>query len=166
MLDQSFTPLTFFAILGSGLIAGVFYAFSTFVMKALSRIAPAEGMAAMQSINIVVINPLFLGVFLGTALLCVVLTVGAWMRWSRPGSGFVLMGCMLYLVGTLLVTIIGNVPLNDALAKLSPSDPASVSQWTDYVSRWNVWNHLRAIAALAACASFAWGLRVLNTTTG
>lgn len=62
--------LTVAAALGSGLIAGVFFAFSNFVMKALSRVPSAEGLAAMQSINVMVLNPLFLGVFMGTAALC------------------------------------------------------------------------------------------------
>lgn len=163
MLDQSLIPLTFIAILGSGLIAGVFYAFSTFVMKALARIAPAEGIAAMQSINVVVINPLFLGVFMGMVVLCVVLIIIAIARWSRPGSGFIIAGCVLYLLGTFLVTMFGNVPLNDALAKVSASEASSVANWSDYVRRWTVWNHVRTAAALAATGVFAWGLRLLNT---
>jgi uncharacterized membrane protein len=165
MLDQSLIALAFIAILGSGLIAGVFYGFSTFVMKALARIAPAEGIAAMQSINVVVINPLFLGVFMGMVLVCITLIILSTLRWNRPGSGFIIAGCVLYLVGTFLVTMFGNVPLNDALAKVSADDPASVINWSDYVSRWTLWNHLRTAAALAATGAFAWGLRLLNTVS-
>jgi uncharacterized membrane protein len=165
MLDQSFIPLTFIAILGSGLIAGVFYAFSTFVMRALSRIAASEGLAAMQSINIAVINPLFLGVFVGMAFLCIGLIILALIRWSRPGAGYLLAGGVLYLVGTFLVTMVCNVPLNDALAKLSPADPLSAASWADYVSRWTLWNHVRTGAAIAATGAFALALRALNTPT-
>ena len=112
--DQLLIVLTIVAGLGSGLIGGVFYAFSTFVMKALSRIAPAAGMSAMQGINIVVINPMFLGVFLGTAVVCLATGLAAILRWDRPGSGCVLAGSALYLIGTLGVTIVCNVPLNNA----------------------------------------------------
>jgi len=58
------------ALLGSSLIAGVFFAFSSFLMKALARIPTHQGIAAMQSINVVVINPTFLGTFMGTGVLC------------------------------------------------------------------------------------------------
>jgi uncharacterized membrane protein len=60
-------PLTLVAALGCGLIAGVFFAFSTFVMSALARLQPAQGIAAFQAINITVYNPWFMGTFLGTA---------------------------------------------------------------------------------------------------
>ena len=69
-IDQLLSVLTLVAALGCGLIAGVFFAFSTFVMRALARLSPSEGIAAMQSINITVLNPWFLGAFLGTAAAC------------------------------------------------------------------------------------------------
>ena len=65
------TPLLFATAIGAALVAGIFYAFSTFVMQALGRLAPREGITAMQSINVVVINPLFFLAFFGTGLLCV-----------------------------------------------------------------------------------------------
>ena len=142
------------AALGSGLIAGAFFAFSSFVMGALARIQPAQGISAMQSINIVVINPLFMVVFLGTAVLCLVLAIFSLLRWHQPGAGFLLAGGLLYVVGTFLVTMVFNVPLNDALAKVVPGNPESVSLWGGYVSRWTVWNHVRTAAALGAAASF------------
>src|SRR5687767_10706279 len=138
-LDQIVFAATFAAALGSGLIAGAFFAFSTFVMKALARLPAREGVAAMQSINIVVINPLFLGVFLGTAALSVVAAVGAVARWNHPGAGCLLLGAALYLFGTFLVTIAFNVPLNNALAALPASDPDAPHHWARYVTRWTAW---------------------------
>ena len=69
--------LTLGAALGCGLIAGVFWAFSNFVMPALACLPPRQGMAAMQAINLAVLNRRFLGVLLGTGLACLVLAVGA-----------------------------------------------------------------------------------------
>jgi uncharacterized membrane protein len=146
--------LTLAAALGSGLIAGIFFAFSSFVMKALFRLPPAEGIAAMQAINVVVINPFFMIVFLGTVVLSVVALVSSLMRWQRPGSGYLLAGVLLYLLATFLVTMIFNVPLNDSLARLSASDAESARQWADYVGRWTMWNHVRMAGALLASASF------------
>jgi uncharacterized membrane protein len=159
MADKLLFLSTLFAALGSGLIAGAFFAFSSFVMKALSRLPASEGMAAMQSINVVVLNPLFLGVFVGTAVLCAVAAVFAFLRWQEPGSGYLLAGSLLYLIGTFLVTMVLNVPLNDALAAMAPSAPEAKELWAGYLDRWTVWNHVRTIAALAAAASFTNALR-------
>lgn len=139
--------------LGCGLIAGVFFAFSSFVMPALARLVPAQGIAAMQSINITVINPLFMTTFLGTAAACIFLAVSSLLKWYRLGEAYLLIGSLLYLVGTLGVTIVFNVPLNDALAKVEPSSTDGASLWASYLANWTFWNHIRAAAALAAAAS-------------
>ncbi|WP_204320120.1 hypothetical protein, partial [Klebsiella oxytoca] len=84
--------LTLAAALGSGLIAGTFFGFSSFIMQALGRIPPQAGLAAMRSINIVVINPVFLGVFVGTAVATVLLAAIALSRWSEPGTAWLILG--------------------------------------------------------------------------
>lgn len=155
MTDSWLFALALAATLGSGLIAGVFFAFSSFVMKALARLPAHEGIAAMQAINIVVINPLFLGVFVGTAVLSGIAIVAAGMRWGEPGAAFLLAGGVLYLFGTFLVTMLGNVPLNNSLAAATPAAPEAAVHWARYVSRWTAWNHVRTAAALAAMAAFA-----------
>ena len=115
----------------------------------------AGGIAAMQSINVAVLNPVFMAAFLGTAAVCVVAVIFAVLRWHEPGAVFLLVGGALYLVGTLLVTIAFNVPRNEALASVVPSDPNGASLWARYVSSWTAWNHVRTAAALAAAASFS-----------
>ena len=111
------------ALLGSALIGGVFFAFSSFVMKALARMPSSEGIAAMQSINVVVINPSFVGAFMGTAVLSLGVVGLALVRWNHPSATFFVGGAIFYVVGTFLVTVFGNVPLNDQLAALSATDP-------------------------------------------
>lgn len=152
MLNNLVFPLTFLATLGSGIMAGFFFAFSTPVMGALGRLPPAHGIAAMQSINILVINPLFLSVFFGTAAACILLAVAALFMWQEPGALALVAGALFYFVGTLLVTMFFNVPLNDALAAVVPDSSAGASLWTRYLTTWTNWNHVRAIAALAAAA--------------
>jgi uncharacterized membrane protein len=75
IVDPLSFSLKLIAVLGCGLIAGVFFAFSTLVMKALAQQPSAEGIAAMQAINITVINLWFMTVFLGTAVTCFVLAI-------------------------------------------------------------------------------------------
>jgi uncharacterized membrane protein len=108
--------LTFVTALGCGLMAGLFFAFSVSVMKALARLPSVEGIAAMQSINVSIINPLFLAVFLGPAVGCAIVVIVSLWHWHYPGSVYLLLGGALYLFGTFLVTVVFNVPMNEALA--------------------------------------------------
>jgi uncharacterized membrane protein len=144
--------LTLLSALGTGLIAGAFFAFSTFVMGALGRLPAAHGIAAMQSINVVVINPWFLGVFVGTAAACAILVAAALLTWQEPGAMLLLVGALLYFAGTFLATMFFNVPLNDALAAVAPDSSDGASLWSRYLITWTNWNHVRTIAALVASA--------------
>ena len=159
MSDGLLRILTLISALGCGLVAGVFFAFSTFVMKALDRLPPAQGMTAMQSINVVVINPWFMTAFFGTAAACIILAVFSVFSWHRPDTGYLLLGSALYLVGTILVTIAFNVPRNDALAAVDPASAEGARLWAGYVKSWTAWNHLRTAAAVAAAASLTIALR-------
>ena len=146
------------AMLGSALVAGVFFAFSSFVMKALARMPSEEGIAAMRSINVVVINPSFLGAFMGTAVVSLVLAGLAIKGWGVPSSPWFLAGALSYLIGTILVTGLGNVPLNDQLAAVSAADSSAVTVWQHYLDRWTMLNTVRTAAALAAAICLTIGL--------
>ncbi|XXX80804.1 anthrone oxygenase family protein [Sorangium sp. So ce134] len=152
MIPQALFFLTLASTLGCGLIAGVFFAFSSFIMPALARLPPAEGMAAMQSINVVVLNRSFLGVFVGTAGACLLLAVVSMFRWSEAGSTLRIAGSALYVIGTFLVTMTRNVPLNDALERVSSQAASAAETWSRYIPAWTTWNTVRTLAALAAAA--------------
>ena len=155
--DLLFT-LTLITALGCGLVAGVFYAFSTFVMKGLARLPSAQGIAAMQSINITVINPLFMGAFFGTAAACVLVVVFSLLRWNEAGAVYLLSGGLSYLIGDILVTMAFNVPRNNALAAADPVSADGARLWAGYVTSWTAWNHVRTAAALAATALLTFAL--------
>jgi uncharacterized membrane protein len=150
MTNKLLFVLTLMSALGCGLIGGVFFAFSTFVMRALAALPPPQGIAAMKSINVTVLNPMFLGLFLGTAVGCVILIIPALLNWHKPGAICVLVGSAFYLLGTFLVTAVFNVPRNDALAILDPTSAEAARLWAEYVTGWILWNHVRTIAAIAA----------------
>ncbi len=154
MISGVFFTLTFAAAIGSGLVAGVFFAFSTFVMAALARIPPEQGISAMQSINITVINPVFFLAFLGTGALCLALAAGALFRWGQPGAALILAASLIYLAGAIGVTMVANVPLNDALAAVSPGTPEAAALWQRYLDVWTAWNHARTVAPLGAAILF------------
>jgi len=156
--DRILLILKIISALGCGLTAGVLFAFSSFIMNALARLPAAQGIAAMQSINITVVNPSFFGVFFGTAVLCLYLGGRSLFSWDEPGASLVLAGSLLYLLGTIVVTIAFNVPLNNALAAIKPQSAEGATLWAAYLSRWTAWNHVRTLAALAAAALFVTAL--------
>jgi len=157
-MDQLILVVGTTTLLGSALVGGIFFAFSSFLMKALERLPSAEGIAAMQSINVVVLNPSFLGTFFGTAVLSLGAGGLALAGWDRPSAPFFLGGAIFYLVGTFLVTVLRNVPLNDQLAAVSATDPGARDVWEHYLGRWTIWNHVRTTAALIAALLYSLGL--------
>jgi uncharacterized membrane protein len=126
-------------------------------MKALAELPAGQGVAAMQRINVVVLNPLFLGVFMGTALLSFCSVVVAALSGSSPRSLLLLASRLFYLLGSFVVTIAFNVPRNDRLARLGPESLEAASYWPTYVREWTRWNHVRSVASTvsAACAAGA-----------
>lgn len=152
MIPRLISLVTVLAALGSGLIGGVFFAFSSFVLPALARLPGLQGLAAMQSINVVVLNRSFLGTFVGTAFACALLLVDALARWSAPGAKLRLAGSLLYLLGSLLVTMELNVPWNEVLARIEPQAPGAARSWASFVAGWSRWNQLRTAASILAAA--------------
>ena len=156
-LPKYLPHVVWLACLGSGLMAGLFFAFSTFVMQALARLPPAQGAFAMQQINASVTTALFGLAFFGTALAClVVVALAAPRALSSVPAALFCAGGLLYLLGVIAVTIAFNVPLNNALARLAAQEAAAY--WPVYVDSWQRWNHVRTVLATAALACFAWGL--------
>ena len=151
--------LIFAGVLGSGLVAGIFFAFSTFVMRALGQIPQEQGIAAMQEINVTVLNPWFFGAFFGTGVVCLPIAVLAWGSTAGAQQTYLLAACALYLVGSILVTMVGNVPLNNQLAAVGIDSAAAQAVWSHYLSRWALWNHVRTAASLVAAGLFAMALR-------
>jgi uncharacterized membrane protein len=158
MTSTALPLLVGLATLGSALIAGTFFAFSSFIMRALGELPPAAGIAAMQRINVVVLNRSFLGAFVGTAVVSLLVGLIAILGWDEPGAAWFVGGALLYLVGTFAVTAAGNVPLNDRLAEVEAEHPAAVEVWSHYLDRWTWLNTLRTAAAALAVVAFCVGL--------
>ena len=158
MIDGPYFVLTLLGVLGCGLVAGVFCGFSTFVMRALAKLPPAQGVAAMNAINVAAVRPPFMLVFLGSAVLCAVLAVVTFVLLPDEGTVELLLGSALYLFGAFGVTIAANVPRNDALMKLDPKTAEAAGYWPTYVREWTMWNHVRTVASAAAAVSYTLAL--------
>lgn len=145
---------TVIAALGAGLMGGFFFAFSNLVMASLGRLAPDAGITAMQTINVVVQNPVFFIGFFGTAAFSLALAVVAVMNLANPGMVMLLVASLLYLVCIIAVTVAFNVPMNEALAQMDATSAAAAGYWAEYLQRWTMWNHIRTIGGLASSGVF------------
>src|SRR5262249_17296842 len=108
--------LSFVAAMGCGLVAGIFFAFSSFVMAALGRLPSDHVIAAMNAINVTVINRSFMLAFFGSAVVGLAAMALSIIQWSPTGGALVVLASASYLAGCIGVTILRNVPLNNALA--------------------------------------------------
>lgn len=135
-------------LVGDGLMAGVCFIFSVAIMPALGRLAPGPAVAAMQAINRVIVNPLFLVVFLGTAGLNLAALVWA-VGFASPGLA---VSALTYLLGVMAVTVAGNIPRNNALDRLDPQAGEAPGAWARYQRAWTLLNHVRAVAATTSLA--------------
>jgi uncharacterized membrane protein len=144
---------------GCGLVTGLLLAFSVCVMSALGRLPAAHGAAAMQTINVAIQNPVFGLVFAGATAGSAYAAASALLGWGQPGTAPRLFGGVLFLVGVLVLTLVRNLPLNDALAAVDPQDPAASAVWEHYLRVWTSWNHVRVVAGTVATALLVLSLR-------
>lgn len=146
--------LLWFSAIGCCLLGGLYFAFSTFIMTSLGRIDQAAGISAMNAINVDIVRSLFMPFFFGTTLAAAALAILAFIHWDQPGSASMLVGGLAYVLGMFVVTMIFNVPLNDALAGVNPSASEAAPIWARYLAEWTFWNHVRTVACVAAAALF------------
>ncbi|HZJ56044.1 MAG TPA: anthrone oxygenase family protein [Myxococcaceae bacterium] len=154
------TAVLVLATLGAALMAGTFFVFSVAVMPALRRLPASRAVAAMQSINATILNPVFLGAFVGTAVLAAVLVVAGLIGGEQRGMAWMIAGGLLYLLGVFGLTIIVHVPRNERLARADAESPSTEALWAAYLGVWLPWNHVRALAS--AGATLAWSVAALD----
>ena len=136
-------PLTMAAAVATGLVAGLFFFCSVALMPALARLDRSAGIRTMQAINIVIVRPLFLLVFLGAAVATGVLALLA----PEPLH---LLAAACYLIGVIVVPATANIPLNNALDRVAADSAEGERLWERYLSRWTAWNHVRTLTATVA----------------
>lgn len=143
----------------SGLMAGLFYAYTCSVNPGLGRLPDAGYLAAIQSINRAILNPVFLLVFMGALF---ILPIGAWRLFNAHASmSFYLMlaASLLYAIGVFGVTMTANVPLNNKLDVFNIAAASSeelAHMRSIFQSPWNAWNLVRTIAAILSFLLAAW----------
>ena len=139
--------------LASALVAGVFQSFSDFVMRGLVTARASAGIEAMQRINVTVYRSAFLVMFIALAPITLVFAVYALFSLSGATRILLLIGSAAYLAFVFLVTVLGNVPMNQKLADMDATLSETAEYWRAYGRVWTRWNHLRTAgsALTAAC---------------
>ena len=160
-MSSSFVTIVLWtAALGSGLMAGVYFAFSVFVMKAFAELETTQAIAAMNAINKVILRSLFMPLFFGSTVVSVLLIIAAFNQWGDVGAAVALIAGLVYLFGMFMCTVIFNVPLNNMLRDLNPQSARAEEAWLHYLKSWTKWNHLRTVSSLISCMLCIWLLFV------
>ena len=144
---QTFILMTAIAAAAMG---GVFFTFSSFLMTAFGNLQPSEGIRVMKRINIDVFCWSFSFLFFGIPLALIGLGIYGIFHFHDSDSVYLLVGGLVYLVGCMLVTGLGNVPLNEKLARVDPESSQGAFLWNSYLINWTRWNHVRTVACLIA----------------
>ena len=142
--------------LSSGLIAGIYFAFSAFIMQAFGKIDTSQSVAAMNAINETILRSWFMPLFFGSTIASVVLLLVALAHWGDAGSGLTLTAGAIYFIGMFVCTAVFNVPLNDLLAGLNEDNTNVEEVWSRYRKAWTRWNHLRTVSSLVTCGLCIW----------
>ena len=150
------TTIIILATVGSGMVTGLLFAFSNFIMRALAELPDDKGMFTMQRVNETIINPVFFLLFFGTPLLCSLIAINFFMQYESPNNLLLLLGALTYLIGPFGITLLFNVPLNNQLAITSPSDAKDI--WPGYQKKWQRWNHYRTTIGVISIFLLASGL--------
>lgn len=153
-----------FSVIASSLVSGVFLAFSEFVMRSLHKAERPAGIEAMQIINREVFKTMFMMLLVGMAVVSVALIGLGWFSWQGAASYWMIAGGVVYLLITFVVTLVGNVPLNNRLDSLNHADPQAATFWTEnFYKPWTYFNHIRTLGAGIAACCFLFACMALGT---
>jgi uncharacterized membrane protein len=143
-----------FLALWSAIVGGIFWAFSDFIMKALVRAEPASGIEAMQQINKTVIGTQFVAGILLIPVLSIALAVYAWGSMTGLPLFALLLAAVVFVPSVFLMTLAGNVPMNNRLAALDHTSEEGTAYWALYGRRWTRLNHVRSFGSVATAVIY------------
>jgi uncharacterized membrane protein len=159
MTDTFTRVLTIIAVVGGGLSAGVYLAFSTFIIAGIRRLPPAQAISAFNGINRAApASPVFMLVLFGTGLVCLALVVLGLVHRHGPAAGWLVAGAALVVL-SLLITVVYHVPHNDRLMTVDVDAATAAQTWSHFITPWLAWNHARALTATAGTVSLLLALR-------
>ena len=141
--------LSLFLALWSAVIGGVFSAFSEFIMAALMRTTPEGGIEAMQQINHTVIKTQFVVGILAIAGISIAFAIYGNFAFSGGARRALILAPIVYIPSVFLMTIFGNVPMNNKLESLAHTSSEAKTYWPIYGRVWTRLNHVRTLGGVA-----------------
>ena len=148
------------ATMTMGLMAGVFGIYGNAIMPGLRRTDDRTFVAAFQSIDRAIINPVFMVTFFGALALTALAALLHLTGDQRPMLPWIGAALVLYLF-VVVITVVVNVPRNNEIKAAGDVDRMSdlhgVRERFDE-ARWVRWNHLRTFASTVAFGFLAWAL--------
>lgn len=143
-------PLYFclFLALWSAVVAGVFSAFSEFIMSALLKAEPASGIEAMQQINRDVIRTQFVAGLLSIAAFSTIFALYSLTVFEGAALVTLILAPLVYLPCVFVMTLAGNVPMNNRLDRLNHSSAEAHAYWLEYGHKWTRLNHVRSVGSV------------------
>lgn len=154
-----------FLALWSAIVGGVFSAFSEFIMAGLLRAEPNAGIQAMQQINKTVIRTQFVAGILLIPVLSILFAVYGASAVEGPALAALFLAPAIHIPSVFLMTLFGNVPMNNRLAVLDPASAEAASYWAIYGRRWTRLNHYRTIGSVLTAMVYM-AASVLLITSG
>ena len=143
-----------FLALWSAIIGGVFSAFSEFIMSGLLRAAPAGGLESMQHINRTVLRTQFVAGIILLAPLSLFFAIYGLINFEGSTRTALLIAPIVYVPTVFLMTMFGNVPMNNKLDRLDHKTPEAEAYWIKYGRDWTRLNHVRSIGSLLTAALY------------
>jgi uncharacterized membrane protein len=158
VIDGFALTLTAAGAVGAAVNGGVFFAFSTFVMRALARLPATNGILAMQAINREAPSPLFMTLLFGTGAISVAAGGVALAELDEPWARNVITGSALYLLCPI-TTVTYHVPRNMALDRIDPNSEPARDAWPRWHRAWTAGNHIRTLVCVASSVAYVLALR-------
>ena len=153
-----------FLALWSAVIGGVFSAFSEFIMKALLQSDTSCGIEAMQEINKTVIPTQFVAGIMIIPVLSIALAIYWLIAFEGPARLMLILAAAVYVSSVFLVTMFGNVPMNNKLDALDAKNPEAAVYWKEYGRDWTRFNHVRSVGSIVTAIIYIAAAVTLITT--
>ena len=143
-------PLYFclFLALWSAIVGGAFSAFSEFVMSALLNAEPASGIEVMQHINRDVIKTQFVAGILSIAVFSMLFALYSLAAFDGAAMVTLILAALVYVPSVFLMTMLGNVPMNNRLDSVDQTSVEAQNYWMEYGAKWTRLNHFRSLGSV------------------
>lgn len=145
--------ISFIALGSTGLMAGIFFTWTNAVTPGIGQLGDLNYLQALQAMNRSILNPLFYMAFAAPVISLLGQTVLAFKNSSGIELKFILAAAIIYIFGAFLVTLLGNIPLNEFLdqANLSSLSLRQIQEIRGKVEfSWNRFNLIRTISSFTA----------------